>query len=100
MATKFVLKNTGEFEEMLNRKDLRISKALVDTVIKNLKSRKTKFTALTVVCEDDKEIYDVNVEKNDFINTLQANLPNFEKEEMYEECGRIIEAINFLKKKK
>ena len=41
MATEISVFNSDEFEELVNRRDLRISKALVETILKNLKGRKT-----------------------------------------------------------
>jgi len=45
-------------------------------------------------------VYDVTVDRRDFITTLEQNLPVFEEHELYEECAEIVKAIEFLKGKK
>jgi hypothetical protein len=40
MATEISVFDSEEFEELIQQRDLRISKALVETVLKNLKGRK------------------------------------------------------------
>ena len=99
MAEEFEVNNIDEFEEILNRKDIRVSKAITNTILNNLKGRKRHLHALSVFCKSEGEIYDISVDRKDFINTLEIHLPNFEKNEMYEECAKIIEAIEYLKSK-
>jgi protein-arginine kinase activator protein McsA len=100
MATTFEVKNADEFEKMISSRDFRISKALVNTILKNLKGTKRHHHALSVVCLEDEAIYDVTIDRKDFLHTLNENLSAFELEEEYEECAKIQKAIEFLKKKK
>ena len=100
MAKEFQVQNADEFEQMINSKDFRISEALVSTILKNLKSTKRHHHALSVISIDEDAIYDVTIDKKDFHHTLQESLAIYEKEEKYEECAKIKEAMLFLEKKK
>jgi len=100
MATTFEVNNADEFEDMITSRDFRISQALVNTILKNLKGTKRHHHALSVVCIEDSAIYDVTIDRKDFLHTLNENLQNYIKEEEYEECAKIQKAIEFLKKKR
>ncbi len=100
MAEEFEVGNSEEFERMISNGDIRINRALVRTVLKNLKSKKRHHHALSVICINDGEIYDVTIDKKDFQHTLETTLPKYEKEELYEDCSKIVEALEYLKKNK
>jgi hypothetical protein len=99
MATEISVYDSNEFEELIQQRDLRISKALVNTVLKNLKGRKRHLHALSVLVEQEQTIYDITVDREDFLITLENNLPIYEQHELYEGCAEIVEAIKFLKAK-
>ena len=99
MSTEISVFDSEEFEEIIAKRDLRISKALVETILKNLKSRKRHIHALSVIVEQDQTIYDITVDRKDFITTLENNLPIYEEHELFEECIEIVNAIKFLKEK-
>jgi hypothetical protein len=100
MATEISVFDSEEFEEMIAKRDLRISKALVETILKNLKGRKRHLHALSVVIEQEQTIYDITVDRWDFIVTLENNLPIYEEHELYEGCAEIVRGIKFLKELK
>jgi hypothetical protein len=99
MATEISVFDSDEFEELVSMRDLRISKALVETILKNLKGRKRHLHALSVLVEQEQTIYDITVDRQDFVTTLEQNLPIYEKHELYEGCAEIVKAIKFLKDK-
>lgn len=99
MAIEISVFDSEEFEEMIAKRDLRISKALVETILKNLKGRKRHLHALSVIVEQDQTIYDITVDRKDFITTLENNLPIYEEHELFEGCVEIVNAIKFLKEK-
>jgi len=100
MATEISVFDSDEFEELVAQRDLRISKALVETILNNLKGRKRHLHALSVLIEQDQTIYDITIDRQEFVHTLEQNLPIYEKHELYEGCQEIINAIKFLKDKK
>jgi hypothetical protein len=99
MAAEISVFDSDEFEELVTQRDLRISKALVETILKNLKGRKRHLHALSVLIEQEQTIYDITIDRNEFVNTLEQNLPIYEKHELYEGCAEIVKAIKFLKDK-
>lgn len=100
MATEISVFDSDEFEQLVASRDLRISKALVDTILKNLNGRKRHVHALSVLVEQEQTMYDITIDRQEFITTLEQNLPVLEKNEDYETCAEVVKAIKFLKEKK
>jgi hypothetical protein len=100
MAAEINVFDSDEFEELVSNRDLRISSALVETILKNLNGRKRHLHALSVLVEQEQTIYDITIDRKEFITTLKSNLSIFEENELYEQCSEIIKAIKFLEEKK
>lgn len=100
MAIEITVFDSSEFEELIAQRDLRISKALVETVLKNLNGRKRHLHAISVLVEEEETIYDITVDRQEFVTTLESNLSIYEENELYEGCAEIVKAITFLKAKK
>ena len=100
MAAEINLNSSEEFQEMIDKKDFNISKAVVDSILGNLKSRKKNVHMLSVKCIEENTVFDITIEKVAFADTLKQNLAYFEKREMFEECIAINEAITTLSKSK
>jgi len=100
MSTEINVFNSDEFEDLVSQRDIRISTALVETILKNLKGRKRHLHALTVTIEDEQTAYDITVDRVDFQKTLESNLPIYEQHELYEGCAEIVKAIKYLESKK
>ena len=99
MAIEITLNNSDEFQDMIDRKDFTIAKAVVETILANLSTRKKHLHVLSVNCLEDGATYDITLEKKYFAETLQENLKYYVEKELYEECSQIVEAINKLKEK-
>jgi hypothetical protein len=89
--------STDEFQELINNKDFRISKHIVEGILANINTKKKHVHVLSVVCEDEDEIFDITVERKHFAETLDENLKYYVENEEYEGCQKIIEAIKLLK---
>ena len=100
MVAEITVSNTEEFQELVDSKDFRIAKAIVEGILNNVKTTKTHIHVLTVTCLEEGEIYDITVERKHFAETLEENLPYYIKEEKYEDCQLIVNAINVLKNPK
>jgi hypothetical protein len=100
MAEEISVFDTDEFEELITNRDLRISKALVETILKNINGRKRHVHALSVLIEQEQTMYDITIDRQEFVTTLEQNLPIYEKHELYEDCAEIVKAIQFLREKK
>jgi hypothetical protein len=99
MAIEFTLNNSEEFQEMVERRDFSIAKAVVETLLNNLNTRKQHIHVITVICLEENAEYDITLERKYFADTLQENLKYYVENEQYEDCTRIVEAINYLKEK-
>ena len=88
-----------DFLELVEQKDFRIPKAIVESILNNIDTKKKNIHVLTVNCEEENTTFDITVDTKFFALTLEENLPYYVKEERYEECQKIVNAINQLKSK-
>ena len=98
MVKRIKVKNIEEFEDMLQEQDLKISKAIVEVALKNLKGKKRFVPVLEVHVEEDETIFDITLDRQNLLSTLQQNLEIHERNEDYEGCARIAKAIQELEK--
>ena len=98
MAKRIKVKSVEEFEDMLQEQDLKISKAIIEVALKNLKGDKRFIPVLEVHVEEDESIFDITLDRQNMLSTLQQNLEIHERNEDYEGCARISKAIQELKK--
>ena len=99
MAGEITVNNSDEFQEMIDRKDFRIAKAIVESILSNMENKKRNVHILSVACVEDQAIYDLTLDRKFFVDTLEENLKYFIEQERYEQCQEIVEAIKKLKKK-
>lgn len=99
MAGEITVNSSDEFQEMVDNKDFRIAKAIVESILENLNTKKKNVHILSVACVEDQAIYDLTLDRKFFVDTLEENLKYFIEQERYEECQKIVEAINKLKDK-
>jgi protein-arginine kinase activator protein McsA len=74
-------------------------KAVVESILSNLNGRKKHIHVLSVNCLEEASTFDITLERKFFAETLQENLKYYVEQELYEECSKIVEAINTLKEK-
>jgi len=97
MVAEITVNNSDEFQELVDQKDFRISKAIVDGILDNISSKKKHIHVLSITCLEEGEIYDITVERKHFAETLEENLPYYIREEQYEDCSRIVRTIDELR---
>ena len=98
MVKRIKVKSIEEFEDMLQEQDLKISKAIVEVALKNLKGDKRFIPVMEIHVEEDESIFDITLDRQDMFITLQQNLEIHERNEDYEGCARIAKAIQELEK--
>ena len=98
MVKRIKVKSVEEFEEMLQEQDLKISKAIVEVALKNLKSKKRFIPVMEIHVEEDESIFDITLDRQNMVSTLQQNLEIHERNEDYEGCARIANALKELQK--
>ena len=99
MVKRIKVKSQEEFEQMLQEQDLKISKAIVEVALKNLKGKKRFIPILEVHVEEEGNIFDITLDRQNLVSTLQQNLEIHERNEDYEGCAKIAAAIKELKSK-
>jgi len=98
MIKRIKVKSIEEFEEMLQEQDLKISKAIVEVALKNLKNKKRFIPVMEIHVEEDESIFDITLDRQNLVSTLQQNLEIHERNEDYEGCARIANALKELQK--
>lgn len=99
MVKKMIIKNYDEFEVLLENQDVEISNAIVEVALANISSKKRFIPVLEIELEEEEEIYDISLDTEDIVSTLQQNLEIQEFHENYETCFFIKEALDKLKSK-
>ena len=92
----------GTYEEFLNMaktKDFMLAKGIVEKVLSNLDTKEESIPVFEVEVEEEGTVYTLSMETNEFIDILEINLAHYEREEEYEDCTKIIKAVNYLKSK-
>jgi hypothetical protein len=91
---------TEEITEYVSGGNYNLSVLIVDTILKNLKNKKKEMLIVSFIAKDADLIYDIIVNRKDFIETLTQNLPLMEKYEDYERCQNIVNALKYLRGEK
>jgi protein-arginine kinase activator protein McsA len=99
MAGEITVNSQDEFQDMIDKKDFRIAKAIVESILENISTKKRNIHILSVACVEDNAIYDLTLDRKFFVDTLEENLKYFIEQERYEQCQEIVNAINKLKEK-
>lgn len=97
---EFKVNSIEEFQDMVNKKDMNVHKAIVGSILNNLKTKKKNIHMFSINCVNENTIFDITLERDHFIDTLNENLAYFEDQELYEECAKINTAIKSLNKNK
>jgi protein-arginine kinase activator protein McsA len=97
---EFNVNTLEDFQVMIDEKNFSISEAVVNAILSNLKTRKKHIHMLSVKCTEEDTIFDITLEKINFVSTLKDNLKYFEERELYEECAKIHDGIKVLSKTK
>jgi hypothetical protein len=99
MATDITIDNIEELQEMIEKQDFQLSKAIVECILENLNTSKKHIHVLSINCVSEDSIYDITVDRKHFAETLEEHLPVYIREEHYEKCREIADAIQDLKKR-
>ena len=83
MALDLTLNSSDEFEDLIANQDKRVSKAVVEVILKNLKGKRRHLHVLSVTILEEGSIYDITIDRGDFVDTLKRQLPILEKHELY-----------------
>jgi len=93
----------GSYDEWLKmalNQKFTISQTIVESILDNIDTKRKKLPIFEVEVESKGDIYTLSIKNEQIVSTLETNIMNYENEEAYEGCQKIIEAINYLKSKK
>lgn len=99
MQKEFTVSNLEEFESMIRAKDFRIAQAVVETILQNLNTKKKRLHVLSVNLLDNSTTLDITLETKYFVDSLKENLKHYIREEDYEGCIEIENAVKYLTEK-
>ena len=91
---------TEEMNDSFRGGDKKLHDLIVDTALANVKTKRKTIPVVSIYTKDEDMIYDIMIERDDMLETLEQNLTSMEEYEDYERCQKIFEAINYLKSKK
>lgn len=95
---EITVKTYQEFKELIEGRNIEISRTIVEAIFANLNNSKKSIFIFHVNVLDDDTFYELTLDRNDFIESLEKNLVIHEKYEEYEFCAKILDTINTLKK--
>jgi len=100
MAAELVVNNSSELQDMIDNKDFKIAESIITSILNNVNTKKQHIHVLSFTILEEGSTLDITLEKKFFIETLEENLKYFIEKEKYEDCQKIVEAIDILKNKK
>lgn len=100
MAAELVVNNSSELQDMIDNKDFKIAESIITSILNNVNTKKQHIHVLSFTILEEGSTLDITLEKKFFIETLEENLKYFIEKEKYEDCQKIVEAIDVLKNKK
>ena len=99
MALELTVNSVDEFQEMVDSKDFKLSESIVNSILTNITSKKNHIHILSVNVLEEGTTLDLTLERKFFVETLEENIKYFIEQERYEDCQKIVEAIDKLKTK-
>ena len=95
--TELTVDSLEELNLMVGSQDFIFAKSIVEGILATIDTDEPEAYLLAIKVNSEKAIYDITVRREDFAETLEQNLTHYIKEEEYEECRRIVTAIEQLK---
>jgi len=96
---KKTYKNQKDLEFLFNGEgNLEFSKIIIESCLSLLNKKFKSKTVMRLEVLDSNVIYDIMVDKEDLIETLELNFDILVENEEYELCSKVQEAIKYLSK--
>ena len=96
MATQLVFDSQEHFEELIAAQDYELATSFVESMLNNINADEEVVTVIEAFFEEEDTIYDFEIEKVNFIPNFKEFLTIYEREEDYEGCLIISNAIKTL----
>ena len=78
-----------ELVDILEARDIRFVKAIVETVLENLDTEEERLTFLEAFIEDEDTVFEFSLGKENYKNLLEENLESLAEAEEYELCVQV-----------
>jgi|TARA_R110000796_G_scaffold157621_2_gene274294 hypothetical protein len=88
---------TEELNNIFTEGKKELNDLIVDTAIKNLKTKRVTIPVVSIYTKDEDMTFDVMIDRPDMVETLEQNLLTMEEYEDYERCQQIVKALDYLK---
>tara|TARA_R110000803_G_C11942569_1_gene316761 strand:+ start:143 stop:445 length:303 start_codon:yes stop_codon:yes gene_type:complete len=96
MTAQLVFSSVQQFEDLLESQDYELATSFVESMLSNLNTEGEIVPIIEAFFEEEDTIYDFEVEKTNFIPNFKEFLAIYEREEDYEGCLTISNAIKTL----
>tara|TARA_R110000782_G_C14502094_1_gene378740 strand:- start:171 stop:473 length:303 start_codon:yes stop_codon:yes gene_type:complete len=96
MTAQLVFSSIQQFEDLLESQDYELATSFVESMLSNLNTEGEIVPIIEAFFEEEDTIYDFEVEKTNFIPNFKEFLAIYEREEDYEGCLTISNAIKTL----
>ena len=96
---KWEFESEDEIQDIFIYGKKELNDLIVDTAIKNLKTKRVTIPVVSIYTKDEDVTYDIMIDRPDMIETLEQNLTTMEEYEDYERCQKIVSALDYLKSK-
>ncbi len=96
MKVQLVFNSQEHFEDLITKQDYYLATSFVESMLMNIDTQKQTIPIVEAYFEEEDTIYDFEVEKVNFIPNLKEFLTIYEREEDYEGCLMISNAIKTL----
>jgi hypothetical protein len=96
MATQLVFDSAQQFEELIAAQDYELATSFVESMLNNINADEEVVSIIEAFFEEEDTIYDFEIEKVNFIPNFKEFLTIYEREEDYEGCLIISNAIKTL----
>ncbi len=96
MTTQLVFDSAQQFEELIAAQDYDLATSFVESMLNNLNADENTVSVIEAFFEEEDTIYDFEIEKVNFIPNFKEFLTIYEREEDYEGCLVISNAIKTL----
>jgi|TARA_R100001510_G_scaffold54218_1_gene56669 hypothetical protein len=94
---KLKYKNYEDLAHAIESKDPQVVIAMVETALEHMKSDEERIYFLYATVLKDEVIFEFSMGKEDLEAVFESNLPDLEKQEEYELCIKVKEALEILK---
>lgn len=96
MKVQLVFNSQEHFEDLISKQDYYLATSFVESMLMNIDTQKQTISIVEAYFEEEDTIYDFEIEKINFIPNFKEFLTIYEREEDYEGCLMISNAIKTL----